>query len=47
MPLPIPKKRETEEEFIKRCMADEVMKREFKKNKQRLAVCYSQFRKYK
>jgi len=39
MPLIKPKKNEKEDEFISRCMSDEVMKDEFDNNKQRLAVC--------
>jgi len=45
MPLPLPKKGETSQDFISRCMGYEIMKREFPEQKQRLAVCYSQFRK--
>jgi len=39
MPMPKPKKNEKEDEFIARCMSDEVMKDEFDNNKQRLAIC--------
>jgi len=45
MPLITRKKGEGERKFIARCMGSEVMKREFPDNKQRLAVCYSQFRR--
>ncbi|MDW8056605.1 MAG: hypothetical protein RMJ13_07875, partial [Elusimicrobiota bacterium] len=45
MPIPRPKENETEKEFIKRCMSSDVMKSEFPEIKQRLAVCYSQWRK--
>jgi len=44
MPLPIKNKKETEQEFINRCMSDDIVKNEFKDQKQRLAVCYSQYK---
>ena len=44
MPLPIPHKGELESKFIGRCMDDENAKREFPDAKQRIAVCYSQWR---
>lgn len=44
MPLPKPSKKENEQEFVSRCMGDEMMLKEFKDQKQRAAVCYSQFR---
>lgn len=47
MPLPKPQKDETQDEFIGRCMTDEVMKDEFKDTNQRLAVCFSLWRKEK
>lgn len=43
MPLPKPNKGENRSDFIRRCMSDPVMKREYKQQKQRLAVCESQF----
>lgn len=45
MPLPTPRKKETRNEFISRCMDNETMKKEFPEEKQRVAVCYSQLRK--
>lgn len=45
MPLPAPKKGEQRDEFISRCVSDETMKKEYPEQKQRLAVCYSQWRK--
>jgi len=68
MPLPKPRKGESQKDFIARCMSDEVMKedypaekgvleyeffdekgnsekREFPNSKQRLAVCFSQWRR--
>lgn len=44
MPLPKPKKSETEQEFVSRCMGDDMMNKDFKDQKQRAAVCYSQFK---
>lgn len=43
MPLPKPKENEREQDFIDRCMSNNTMKKEFKDNDQRVAVCYSQF----
>ena len=43
MPLPNPKSGEKKSDFISRCMVDLSDKEEFKDNKQRAAVCYSQF----
>ena len=45
MPLPSPSKKETEQEFVSRCMGDEMMNEDFKDQKQRAAVCYSQYKK--
>lgn len=47
MPLPIPKKNETQDDFISRCMSSDVMNSEFPDNKQRAAVCHSQWKKAK
>ena len=44
MPLPTKNKNETEQEFVSRCAGDEMMNKEFKDQKQRLAVCYSQYK---
>jgi len=44
MPLPTPKKGETEKKFISRCMSSETIQEEFSDQKQRIAVCYSQWR---
>ena len=41
MPLPTPKKGESIKEFTARCMADEVMKKEFSNPDQRYGVCIS------
>lgn len=41
MPLPKPKKNESHDDFIDRCMSDDIMKGEYDDNDQRLAVCES------
>lgn len=40
MPMPKPKKDESKQDFIDRCMSSETMKSEYPDNDQRLAVCY-------
>lgn len=45
MPLPSPKKSEKEQEFVSRCMADDMMNKDYKDQKQRAAVCYSQYKR--
>lgn len=45
MPMIKPSKKETEQEFVSRCMGDDMMNEDFKDSKQRAAVCYSQYRK--
>lgn len=47
MPIPTPKKGEDQKKFISRCMGDSVMNEDYKDNKQRAAVCYSQWRESK
>ena len=44
--MPIPKPTNTEEQsaFVSRCMSDDIMKKEYKDNKQRVAVCLTQYR---
>lgn len=44
MPLIKPKKSESEQEFVNRCMSDDMVQKDFKDQKQRAAVCYSQFK---
>ncbi len=41
MPMPKPKADESEDDFIDRCMSDQVMKDEYDDTDQRLAVCHS------
>lgn len=47
MPLPTPNDKEKRSDFISRCMSSEVIKKDFKTQEQRAAVCYSQFKKAK
>lgn len=47
MPLPTPKKGQKEEEFIASCMASPTMNKEYPNQKQRAAICYSQFSRKK
>jgi hypothetical protein len=44
MPLPTPKEDEMQKDFMSRCMADDVMLREYPNIQQRRAVCYIQWR---
>jgi hypothetical protein len=46
MPLPKPKS-QSKKKFISSCMADPTMNKDFSDNKQRAAVCYSQWEKKK
>ena len=45
MPLPKPNKGEEKDTFISRCMSNDIMKEEYPKEKQRVAICYSQWKK--
>lgn len=47
MPIPTPTSTETKNEFIDRCINDEVMKTDFPDNMQRLAVCSVSYDKTK
>nr|NIV97955.1 hypothetical protein [Candidatus Saccharibacteria bacterium]NIW78253.1 hypothetical protein [Calditrichia bacterium] len=47
MPLPKPKKNESKDEFITRCMGNKSMQEEFEDNDQRLAVCNDLWEKNK
>ena len=42
MPIPTPNIDETNEDFIDRCMSDEIMMEDYDDEKQRLAVCNTQ-----
>lgn len=41
MPIPSPKENEDRNKFMTRCMSDPTMKKEYKDNQQRVAVCIS------
>lgn len=41
MPIPEPQKEEDRSKFMTRCMSDPTMKKEYKDNKQRVAICMS------
>jgi hypothetical protein len=45
MPMITPKKDEKEQEFVSRCMGDDMMNKDYKDQKQRAAVCYSQYKR--
>ena len=45
MPIPKAKKGQSLDSFMSGCMGSKVMKKEFPNQKQRLAICYSRFRK--
>jgi hypothetical protein len=47
MPIPSVKGKEDQSEFVSRCMGDSVMNKEYPDQKQRAAICYSQWRKAK
>ena len=47
MPIPEKGKSEKNSAFMKRCVEDKVMRKEFKNIKQRIAVCLSQKTKNK
>jgi hypothetical protein len=39
MPLPEPRRDENKDDFIDRCISNSIIKREFRANQQRIAVC--------
>jgi hypothetical protein len=45
MPIPWPAKDEEQEPFMHRCMADDVMAKDFPETDQRVAVCLTQWRR--
>ena len=45
--MPTPKGGEGEQDFVSRCMANDVMNSDYPDQKQRAAVCYSQYRRKK
>ena len=44
MPIPKPKKGQTEDDFIEQCMSDPKMNEEFPDRSQRFAVCSGQLK---
>ena len=47
MPLPTPNDKEKRSDFIARCMSSDIINKDFKDQKQKAAVCYSQYEKAK
>lgn len=47
MPLPTPRKNQEEDDFVASCMSSETMKKEYTNQKQRLAICFSQYERKK
>lgn len=47
MPLPTPKNKEKRSDFIGRCVSEVAKDPKFKDNKQRVAICYTQFKEAK
>jgi len=47
MPLPTKNPNEERDEFVNRCMSDDIMKKEYSDSKQRVAVCISQYKRKK
>lgn len=45
--MPKPRKDETEDEYIERCMEDDKMKEDYSDDMQRLAVCYQIYKEEK
>jgi regulator of replication initiation timing len=45
MPLPIPHEDESKDDFVSRCMSDDILLEEYPDENQRLAICHSQFEK--
>lgn len=43
MPMPIPEQAETRDEFLRRCLGDSTMRRDFPPLDQRTAVCIRQW----
>ena len=44
MPLPKPKKNEPKDDFINRCMGDDLMNNEYPDRSQRYAICLTQWK---
>jgi hypothetical protein len=43
MPLPTPRKKEKKKDFVGRCISEVAKDPKFKDNKQRIAICYTQY----
>lgn len=46
MPIPTPRKKETEQEFVSRCMGDDVMVHEYPDLPQRAVICYNSWKEH-
>ena len=46
MPIPTPTSQESNNEFIQRCMIDDVMVKEYEDKDQRYAICREQLQKH-
>lgn len=46
MPIPTPTPQESNNEFIQRCMIDDVMVKEYEDKDQRYAICREQLQKH-
>jgi hypothetical protein len=42
--MPTPEQYESEDDFVERCMLDDIMLQDFANPRQRLAVCIQQYR---
>jgi hypothetical protein len=47
MPIPKPRKQESKESFMDRCLSNEIMNSEYPDTDQRYAICASQWRNRK
>ena len=47
MPLPTPNDKEKKSDFVSRCLSSEMIRKDFKTQDQRMAVCYNQYEKAK
>lgn len=45
MPVPKPTEKETESEFMERCMGDETMQQDYRSQAQRVAICLTQWKR--
>jgi len=47
MPIPTPNQNEDSKKFLSRCMSDDIMKKDYPENQQRIAICLGQTKKSK